>query len=104
MFPGHRGKNSQTSTAWRWETKFNGDPVMKLNRTLTIALTFFLFMGCASITKIQKGGSLSDEQIENIVRRSYQYVAMYNVNQKLAFDEEGMSTKGYNKGLKNTEF
>ena len=28
---------------------------------------------------------------------------MYNVNQKLAFDEEGMNTGGYNKGLKNTE-
>ena len=46
---------------------------------------------------------LSDEQIKEIVRRSYQYVAMYNVNQKLAFDEEGMSTKGYNRDLKNTD-
>lgn len=46
---------------------------------------------------------LSDEQIEELVRRSYQYVAMYNINQKLALDEEGMATKGYNKGLKNTD-
>jgi len=46
---------------------------------------------------------LSDEQVEEIVKRSYQYVAMYNVNQKLALDEEGLSTKGYNKGLQNTD-
>ncbi len=46
---------------------------------------------------------LSDEQIEEIVKRSYQYVAMYNVNQKLALAEEGMTTRGYNKGLQNTD-
>ena len=45
---------------------------------------------------------LTDAQVENIVRRSYQYVAMYNVNNKFALAEAGMSTKGYNKGLKNT--
>jgi hypothetical protein len=27
---------------------------------------------------------LSDEQVDNLVRRSYQYVAMYNVNNKFA--------------------
>ncbi|MGD9346773.1 MAG: DUF1254 domain-containing protein [Candidatus Aminicenantes bacterium] len=46
---------------------------------------------------------LSDEQVEEIVKRSYQYVAMYNVNQKLALAEEGMTTRGYNKGKKTTE-
>jgi len=46
---------------------------------------------------------LTDQQIENIVKRSYQYVAMYNVNSKFALAEAGMSTKGYNKGLKNTQ-
>ena len=45
---------------------------------------------------------LSDRGIENIVKRSYQYVAMYNVNQKLALQEKGMTTRGYNKGLINT--
>ena len=45
---------------------------------------------------------LSDSEIENIVKRSYQYVAMYNVNQKMALLEKGMTTKGYNKGLINT--
>ncbi|NMM47438.1 DUF1214 domain-containing protein [Marinigracilibium pacificum] len=45
---------------------------------------------------------LSDEEVEDIVKRSYQYVAMYNVNQKMALAEEGMTTRGYNKGFKNT--
>ena len=46
---------------------------------------------------------LGDEQIEEIVKRSYQYVAMYNVNQKLALADEGLATGGYNKGLQNTD-
>jgi hypothetical protein len=47
---------------------------------------------------------LSEQQIENIVKRSYQYVAMYNVNNKFALAPEGsMSTGGWNKGLKNTQ-
>ena len=29
---------------------------------------------------------LTDAQVENIVRRSYQYVALYNVNNKFAMD------------------
>ena len=34
--------------------------------------------------KNEKGyAKLTDEQIEEIVKRSYQYVAMYNVNQKI---------------------
>jgi len=36
-------------------------------------------------TSVQATGAFSDEQLENIIRRSYQYVAMYNVNNK--FDE-----------------
>jgi hypothetical protein len=37
-------------------------------------------------------GKLTDEQIENIVRRSYQYVAMYNVNNKFAQSQGGWNT------------
>lgn len=76
---------------------------MKLNRILSIALTLAFFMGIVSMAQAQKSVKLSDEQIENLVKRSYPYVAMYNVNQKLALAEEGMNTKGYNKGLKNTD-
>ena len=35
---------------------------------------------------------LTDEQIENIVHRSYQYVAMYNVNNKFALKQGGWNT------------
>jgi hypothetical protein len=35
---------------------------------------------------------LSDAEIENIVRRSYQYVAMYNVNNKFAASQGGWNT------------
>jgi len=56
-------------------------------------------------SKIDKNGfvELTEQEIENIVKRSYQYVAMYNVNNKFALLEEGMTTNGYNKGLKNTQ-
>jgi hypothetical protein len=40
---------------------------------------------------------LTDAQIENIVRRSYQYVAMYNVNNKFA-----MKNGGWNKCVADT--
>ena len=59
----------------------------------------FVFNNCSQ----QPSGKLSDEQIENIVKRSYQYVAMYNVNNKFAFAEKGLSTGGYNKGIRNTK-
>jgi len=41
---------------------------------------------------------LTDEQVENIVRRSYQYVAMYNVNNKFA-----MKNGGWNKCVADTQ-
>ena len=62
---------------------------LKFNRILSIALMLLLFMGSVSIAKAQKDVKLSDEQIEDIVKRSYQYVAMYNVNQKMALAEDG---------------
>ena len=42
---------------------------------------------------------LSREEVENIVRRSYQYVAMFNVNQKFALDRASgaMFMDGFNK-------
>jgi len=39
-----------------------------------------------------KSDALTDEQIDNIVRRSYQYVAMYNVNNKFALKQGGWNT------------
>ena len=39
-----------------------------------------------------KAVELSDAQIENLVRRSYQYVALYNVNNKFALKQGGWNT------------
>ena len=71
---------------------------MKLSKIVSIALTLLLFMGGVSIAKAQKEVKLSDEQITDIVQRSYQYVAMYNTNQKMALADLGVTTNGYNKG------
>ena len=35
---------------------------------------------------------LDDKVIENIIRRSYQYVALYNVNNKFALAQGGWNT------------
>lgn len=76
-----------------------------LQRTLHAALIMGLFAflpACSGAASDKATGALTDAQIDNIVRRSYQYVAMYNVNQKMALEKEGMTTHGYNKGMKNT--
>jgi hypothetical protein len=51
-----------------------------------------LSIGCGSSDTGQRASELSDEQIENLVRRSYQYVAMYNVNNKFAQVQGGWNT------------
>jgi len=59
-------------------------------------------VGCQTEQKTTPG-AMSDEQVENIVRRSYQYVAMYNVNNKFAMDPANpASTGGWNKVRANT--
>ena len=48
--------------------------------------------------------TLSSADIDNIVRRSYQYIAMYNTNNKFALDKTNpMNSGGYNKIYKATE-
>lgn len=44
---------------------------------------------------------LTDAQIENIVKRSYQYVAMYNVNNKFAITQGGWNTINADTKLKD---
>jgi len=47
---------------------------------------------------------LTDGQVNDIVRKSYRFVAMYNVNNKLAFDSQNpMSTGGMNVFRANTK-
>jgi len=52
----------------------------------------FLAFGCNPKVKEQPTNELSDAQVEDIVRRSYQYVALYNVNNKFAITQDGWNT------------
>jgi len=59
-----------------------------------LVIALFLVGGYASAAKAQTATELSDEQLANLVRRSYQYVALYNVNNKMA-----ELTRGWNQML-----
>jgi len=48
--------------------------------------------GCGTNDTTATSRELTDEEIENLVRRSYQYVAMYNVNNKFAMKQGGWNT------------
>ena len=81
-------------------------------RTLAVILAGFLFTACTKEQEVQAPEpvqaepaalELSDEEVENIVRRTYQFVAMYNVNNKGAFDTSNpMSTGALNIMKANT--
>jgi len=45
--------------------------------------------------------TLTDQQVANIVRRSYQYIAMYNVNNKFAIKQGGWNTVDADTRLKD---
>jgi hypothetical protein len=48
--------------------------------------------------------NMTSAEMENLVRRSYQYVAMFNVNNKFAMDEKNpMNTGGWNRVKANTK-
>ena len=74
-----------------------------------IYLAIALGMGSAGLmlpTRAQaqpQQQSMSPAQIEELVRRSYQYVAMFNVNNKFALDTSSpMNSGGYNKVFAST--
>lgn len=48
----------------------------------------------SGLVKTDENGfaELTDEQVENIVKRAYQYVALYNVNNKFAISQGGWNT------------
>lgn len=52
----------------------------------------FLVVGCNPKIEKQQTNEISDAQVEDIVRRSYQYVALYNVNNKFALSQGGWNT------------
>ena len=55
-------------------------------------VTLLVMVGCQPTSTTKTSVELSDAQIENIVRRSYQFVAMYNVNNKFALKQGGWNT------------
>ena len=78
---------------------------MKTQSTLKYALRALLITGMFAVALASSAAAndedpatLDDAQVENIVRRSYQYIAMYNVINNFALDEYNpMSTGGWNK-------
>ena len=74
---------------------------MRSNKILPIIHTLLLFIGIVSTSNAQTSVTLSDEQIENIVKRSWQYVAMYNVNNKGAIQYGGWNIVDVDTKLKD---
>jgi hypothetical protein len=60
--------------------------------TMTLAVSDGHARQSTETSMAKEGVGLNDAQVENIVRRSYQYVAMYNVNNKFALKQGGWNT------------
>ncbi len=67
-------------------------------------VALLVMVGCQTKNTTKASVELSDAQVENIVRRSYQYVAMFNVIQKFALDpgSGAMFMDGFNKPVAST--
>ena len=76
----------------------------RFNGFRVLIIFMFLLLGFSTKAMAQKTIMLSHEQVTNIVKRSYQYVAMFNVIQKHAFDpvSGAMFTKGFNRSVAAT--
>ena len=61
---------------------------MKTLARLFITAMATLLIGATTASEVK----LTDEDVDNLVRRSYQYVAMYNVNNKIALKQGGWNT------------
>ncbi len=66
----------------------------RVKSTAVLLIALFLAAGFTTPATAQKAIELSDEPVENIVRRSYPYVALYNVNTKFALDDSGPMSIG----------
>jgi hypothetical protein len=71
---------------------------------LTIAVAACLALPAGMSAQSGETLELTDAQMEELVRRSYQYVAMFNVNNKVALDPDNpMSSGGYNRVFASTD-
>ena len=59
-------------------------------------VALLVMVGCQETSTTVASAELSDAQIENIVRRSYPYVAMYNVINKAAMQKDNPMMTGWN--------
>ena len=77
------------------------------NNVALVALVLIMTVSLISACSSQKSGRTADftpEEIDNIVRRSYPYVAMYNVINKGALQNAGLTnTSGWNVCVADTE-
>ncbi|MEE4187275.1 MAG: DUF1214 domain-containing protein [Roseobacter sp.] len=72
--------------------------------TLPLALAACLSAPGALSAQSGETLDLTEAQMEELVRRSYQYVAMFNVNNKIALDPDNpMSSGGYNRVFASTD-
>jgi hypothetical protein len=72
--------------------------------TLVLALFAGLLAPCLALAQSAERVDLSDAQMKELVLRSYQYVAMFNVNNKFALDPDNpMNSGGYNRVKANTD-
>ena len=68
-----------------------------MRRIFALLIILALFTTVMLQCQVKPNISLNDEQIRNIVQRSYQYVALYNVNNKFAMDNaQRTGTNGWN--------
>ncbi|MFC1657471.1 DUF1214 domain-containing protein [Candidatus Moduliflexota bacterium] len=70
----------------------------------TNILLFFMVLSLVTFSSVVAGRdnvNLSDDDVENLVKRSYQYVAMYNVNNKFALKQGGWNTVDADTKLKD---
>ena len=65
-------------------------------RIIAICLTLAAALLVPGLASAQSGQTveLTDKQMENLVRRSYQNVAMFNVNNKFALDSDNAMNTG----------
>jgi hypothetical protein len=80
------------------EVKMMFEPKTKVILLMASFFSFFMF---GTTNAGARDAELNDAQIENLVRRSYQYVAMYNVNNKFALKQGGWNTVDADTQLKD---
>ena len=75
-----------------------------MKHLLPLALAALLTLPNVADARSGETLELTDAQMEELVRRSYQYVAMFNVNNKIALDPDNpMSSGGYNRVFASTD-